>query len=58
MSALNGGLLLDALGTGVPTTGADLGAELTESLLLGWGADPDHLTMARGRSLGWVAEHA
>lgn len=58
VSALNGGLLLDALGTGVPTTGADLGAELTESLLLGWGAAPDHLTMARRRSLGWVAEHA
>jgi AcrR family transcriptional regulator len=52
--ALNGALLVDGLATGVPVTGADLGEQLTQSLLLGWGADPDLLTTARDVSRGWV----
>lgn len=57
VTALNGGLLLDGLGTGVPTTGATLGHELTAALLRGWGADPHHLADARAATAGWVAAH-
>jgi AcrR family transcriptional regulator len=45
--ALNGALLVDGLVTGLPTTGALLGDEITASLLRGWGADPDVLAGAR-----------
>lgn len=58
VSALNGALLLDGLGTGVPTTGTALGGELSEALLRGWGADADHLRAARTATHGWVADHA
>lgn len=37
--ALNGALMVDALTTGLPSTGGALGAELTSALLTGWGAD-------------------
>jgi AcrR family transcriptional regulator len=52
--ALNGALLVDGLATGVPVTGAGLGDQLTGTLLLGWGASPDHLRTARKLSRGWV----
>jgi len=58
VSALNGVLLLDGLGAGVPTTGAALGGELSEALLRGWGAKADHLRAARTATHGWVADHA
>lgn len=45
--ALNGASLADRLATGLPTTGAVLGAELTHALLLGWGADAAELDAAR-----------
>ena len=45
--ALNGALLADDLPTGVPSTGTTLGAELTQALLVGWGADPAALAAAR-----------
>lgn len=45
--ALNGALLVDGIGAGLPTTGAQLGEEITDSLLRGWGADPAHLAAAR-----------
>ncbi len=51
--ALNGSLLVEGLATGLPTTGAALGAELTASLLRGWGADPTDLTAARAIADGW-----
>lgn len=57
VTALNGGLQLDDLGIGVPTTGAALGHELTRALLHGWGADPDALAAARTASDHWVADH-
>ena len=57
VTALNGGLQVDDLGIGVPTTGAALGHELTRALLRGWGADPDALTTARLASDHWVADH-
>lgn len=57
VTALNGGLQLDGLGVGAPTTGATLGHELTAALLRGWGADPDALTAARSASDHWVADH-
>lgn len=38
--ALNGALMADGLTTGLPTTGAALGRELTAGLLVGWGAEP------------------
>lgn len=44
--AMNGALMVDSLSTGLPSTGGALGAELTSSLLLGWGADPEQLTRA------------
>ncbi|MEZ5181708.1 MAG: TetR family transcriptional regulator [Acidimicrobiales bacterium] len=51
--ALNGALLADGLVTGLPTTGALLGAQLTDALLLGWGADPDDLGDARRLASPW-----
>jgi len=49
--ALNGALLADGLTTGLPTTGASLGGEITAALLRGWGADPDELAAARALPL-------
>lgn len=46
--ALNGALLVDGIAAGLPTTGALLGEEITDSLLRGWGADPEALDRARG----------
>jgi len=46
VSALNGALLVDGIVAGLPTTGAVLGAEITRSFLLGWGADPTVLAEA------------
>lgn len=57
VTALNGGLQLDGLGVGAPTTGAALGHELTRALLAGWGADATALTTARLASDRWVADH-
>ena len=37
----------DELSTGMPTTGAALGAELTGALLRGWGAQPVDVATAR-----------
>ncbi len=51
--ALNGALLTDGLVMGLPTTGTVLGRELTAALLLGWGADPDDLTVARAAATSW-----
>lgn len=51
--ALNGALLTDGLVTGMPTTGAALGTQLTDALLAGWGADPAALAAARARSVRW-----
>jgi AcrR family transcriptional regulator len=45
--ALNGALMVDSLSTGLPSTGAALGDELTAALLVGWGAAPDTLAQAR-----------
>lgn len=53
--ALNGALLTDGLTTGLPATGAAIGRELTASLLVGWGADPAHLTTARDLAHGWAS---
>ena len=55
VAALNGVLLADGLTTGLPTSGADLGNELTGALLRGWGADAAHLAAARALSARWVA---
>ena len=44
---MNGALMADGLSTGLPTTGAALGRELTRALLLGWGADRHDLAAAR-----------
>lgn len=52
--ALHGALLVDGLTTGLPFAGDALGAELTDSLLRGWGADPDDLSVARDLARGWV----
>ena len=57
VTALNGGLQVDHLGIGVPTTGATLGHELTRALLRGWGAHPDALAAARTATDHWVADH-
>lgn len=51
--ALNGALLTDGLLTGMPTTGAALGTQLTDALLVGWGASPHHLRAARSLSASW-----
>lgn len=45
--ALNGALMVDGIAAGLPTTGALLGEEITDSLLRGWGAAPDALARAR-----------
>lgn len=45
--AMNGALLVDGLVIGLATTGAALGRQLTDALLVAWGADPDHLDAAR-----------
>ncbi len=45
--AMNGALMADELSTGLPTTGAALGRELTRALLLGWGATRADLDAAR-----------
>ena len=52
--ALNGALLTDGLVTGLPTTGTVLGGQLTDALLIGWGADPAHLAAARATSAPWA----
>ena len=51
--ALNGALLTDGLLTGLPTTGAALGGQLTDALLVGWGASPAHLRTARTLAGTW-----
>jgi AcrR family transcriptional regulator len=53
--ALNGALLADGLVTGLPTTGTHLGSQLTDALLLGWGASAEDLAAARSRSAPWLA---
>lgn len=45
--AMNGALLVDEISTGLATTGARLGEELTDSLLRGWGAPVEALAAAR-----------
>lgn len=45
--AMNGALLVDGLVIGLATTGAALGRQLTDALLVAWGADPAHLDAAR-----------
>jgi AcrR family transcriptional regulator len=50
LAALNGALLVDGLGVGIPTTGALLGREITTTLLRGWGAAPDLLADAAVRA--------
>jgi len=45
--ALNGALMVDGIAAGLPTTGALLGEEITDSLLRGWGADGAALARAR-----------
>lgn len=52
--ALNGALLTEGLVTGLPTSGAALGRELTHALLLGWGADPSDLASARELAHDWA----
>ena len=49
--ALNGALMVDGITAGLPTTGVLLGEEITDSLLRGWGAEPDRLTAARALAL-------
>jgi AcrR family transcriptional regulator len=51
--ALNGALLADRLTTGLPSTGAALGSEITASLLRGWGADPTATSSARNHAARW-----
>ncbi|MCU1499925.1 MAG: Transcriptional regulator, TetR family [Acidimicrobiales bacterium] len=51
--ALNGALLTDGLLTGLPTTGAVLGTQLTDALLVGWGARPATLSAARALVRQW-----
>lgn len=50
--AMNGALMADELTTGLPTTGARLGTQLTDALLVGWGADRGHLDTARAEAQG------
>lgn len=52
--ALNGALMADGLTTGLPTTGAALGDQITDALLVGWGAAPADLLAARARSRAWA----
>lgn len=56
--ALNGALLTDGLVTGLPTTGTVLGTQLTDALLVGWGARPDHVAAARSASAPWAPSPA
>ena len=51
--ALNGALLADGLVTGLPTTGAGIGTQLTEALLAGWGAELTSLAEARAAADRW-----
>jgi AcrR family transcriptional regulator len=51
--ALNGALLADGLVTGLPTTGALIGSQLTDALLVGWGADPSLVAAGRAASARW-----
>jgi AcrR family transcriptional regulator len=53
--ALNGALLADGLVTGLPTTGAALGTQLTDALLVGWGAPPELVDRGRGLCAPWLA---
>ena len=53
--ALNGALLADGLVTGLPTTGVALGDQITDALLVGWGADPGALGEARAVTAAWRA---
>lgn len=53
ISAMNGALLLDRLDIGVAISGSALGAEMTESLLRGWGADPAVVAEARTETERW-----
>jgi hypothetical protein len=55
--ALNGALLTDGLVMGLPTTGTDLGRELTAAILAGWGADPDASAAARAIARTWRTDH-
>ncbi len=45
--AMNGALMADELTTGLPTTGVHLGTQLTDALLLGWGAERHLLDAGR-----------
>jgi AcrR family transcriptional regulator len=51
--SLNGALLTDRLSTGLPSTGASLGSEITGALLRGWGADQATTAAARTHAHGW-----
>ncbi|MCB1029698.1 MAG: TetR/AcrR family transcriptional regulator [Acidimicrobiales bacterium] len=51
--ALNGTLLADGLVTGLASTGAALGTQVSDAMLIGWGADPDSLAVARSLSSKW-----
>lgn len=53
--ALNGALMVDGLSTGLPSTGAQLGAQLTESLLAGWGAPRELLAAAEHTAAALVS---
>jgi len=54
--ALNGALLTDGLLTGLPTTGAVLGGQLTDALLVGWGARREDLAAARPLARSWAEQ--
>ena len=54
--AMNGALLTDGLVTGLPTTGAILGAQLTDALLVGWGARTEQLAAARELTRSWTLD--
>lgn len=53
VAALNGVLLLDRLGPIVPLPGLDLGCDLTDSILRGWGAPAALLADAHSTSNQW-----
>ena len=55
--ALNGALLTENLTTGLPTTPAVLGHQLTQGLLRGWGARPAPLATARALADAWATDH-
>ena len=54
--ALNGALLTESLTTGLPTTPAALGHQLTSGLLRGWGARPEPLASARQLAHTWATD--